>query len=500
MRSDSRENDGARIKAQFSQSGNITSHLSSSEPTLAALVRNRIWIKNPLAVFDSTTALTNDIAGGVVVAGNQIVERVPANGAPTEGCDETFDASDCVLLPGLINTHHHFYQTLTRAHSSGLNQPLFNWLQGLYPIWRHLTPELIQVSTELASAELLLSGCTTAVDHHYVFSDKLSNAIDVQAETTRQMGIRAVLTRGSMSLGTDDGGLPPQTVVQSDDAILADSERLVSRWHDSAADAMTQIALAPCSPFSVTPELLKQTASLAKANGVGLHTHLAETADENDYCLNAFGVRPLEHLANNGWLTPATWLAHGIHFDAGEIQLLADTGVSVAHCPSSNMMLGSGICRVQELRKAGVAVGLAVDGSASNDHSNLIQEVRECALLQRLRNGLDGTEGLQQTPLFAAEDALRIATSGGAAVLNRPLLGSLAVNAMADLALFRLTEPRFSGAQNPLAALVLGGAHQADHVMVNGQWRVLNQELLGVDLHALLNRHRAAAKSLWEQV
>lgn len=466
------------------------------DPKQWVTMQKSLWIQNPKAVFDPANE-GDGVAGGLVISGNRIVERVTGGCTPEQTYDAIFDASQCVLMPGLINTHHHFYQTLTRAHASGLDRPLFEWLQGLYPVWQHLTPALIKISTELAAAELLLSGCTTAVDHHYVFSDSLQEAIDVQAEACLNMGIRAVLTRGSMSLGEDQGGLPPQDIVQTDDLILKDSERLVNRWHNAAGDAMVQIALAPCSPFSVTPGLLKETAALANQLEVGLHTHLAETADENAFCIENFGVRPLEHMANNDWLTTKTWFAHGIHFTKEEIRSLGTAGVGIAHCPSSNMMLGSGICRVPELQQAGVSVGLAVDGSASNDHSNLVQEVRECALLQRLRDGLLGEEQFAQSPLFAPEDALRVATLGGAKLLDRADLGSLAVGAVADLALFALSEPRFSGVQTPVAGLILSGAHRAEHVMVNGVWRVLDAHLVNTDLDKLLCDHQAAAESLW---
>lgn len=458
-----------------------------------------LWISHPRAVFDPQAEAEDDTGGGIVIEGNRIVERVPRGGSPVRPHCQTFDASDCVLLPGLINTHHHFYQTLTRAHPAGLNRPLFNWLKGLYPIWRYLDAELIRVSTQLACAELLLSGCTTTVDHHYVFSETLTDAIDIQATTCRELGIRSVLTRGSMSLGEREGGLPPQSIVQTDEKILADSERLISVWHDTADDAMTQVALAPCSPFSVTPELLKATAQLAREHHVGLHTHLAETQDENDFCLEQFGQRPLDHLENCGWLQPGTWFAHGIHFEPSEISRLGAAQVGIAHCPSSNMMLGSGIARVPELVAAGVRVGLGVDGSASNDHSNLIQEVRECALLQRLRDGLAGPEHLPQDSLFSPEDALKIATHGGAELLGRPTLGSLGIDSVADLALYRLDEPRFSGVHDPIAGLVLGGAHRASHVMVNGLWRVRDATLVDFDIDSLIAQHQSAARRLWQR-
>ncbi len=454
----------------------------------------RWWIRAPLISFDPVDGAASD--GGLVVAGNTIEERIPAGGAPTNPVDHELDARDCVLLPGLINTHHHFYQTLTRAYRQALGKPLFEWLTALYPVWRHLTPAMIDVSTRLACAELLLSGCTTSVDHHYVFPDGLEDAVDLQAAAAGAMGLRVVLTRGSMSLGERDGGLPPDAVVQDDETILADSERLIARWHDPAPEAMCQVALAPCSPFSVRPELLRDTATLAARHDVGLHTHLAETEDENTFCLERFGRRPLEHLEACGWLDARTWLAHGIHFTAAELTRLGTAGVGIAHCPSSNMFLGSGICPVAELEAAGANVGIGVDGSASNDSSNMIQEVRQAMLLQRLRAGLDEPAGLPAAQIAGHEEALAWATTGGARLLRRNLLGRLAPGSVADLALFSLRETRFSGADDPLAALLTSGAHQAAHVMVNGEWRVLNGSLANADLEKLMARHRAEARHL----
>ncbi|MEM7079145.1 MAG: 8-oxoguanine deaminase [Pseudomonadota bacterium] len=462
----------------------------------------RLWLRQPRAVYDPLAAQPDtpvDVAGGLVVdvGDGRIVERIPAGGRPSQACD-VFDARGLVLLPGLINTHHHFYQTLTRAYDKALNKPLFGWLTSLYPVWQHLTDEMIDVSTRMAVAELLLSGATTVVDHHYVFSATLANAIDTQAAACAEMGIRAILTRGSMSLGASAGGLPPDAVVQGDDEIMQDSERLIARWHDAAPHAMCQIVLAPCSPFSVRPELLRATADLAARHGVGLHTHLAETHDEDAFCMAQFGARPVDHLEGCGWLRPGTWFAHGIHFQPQEIARLGAAGVGVAHCPTSNMMLGSGICCVSELQRAGVAVGLGVDGSASNDHSNLIQEARAALYAQRLRAGLGGAEGTSSEALFGHLEALRIATRGGAELLGRDELGSLSVGSAADLALYALDEPRFSGAQNALAALLLSGAHRACDVMVRGRWRVRAGRLVGVDLRALQARHDKLAHQLWD--
>ncbi|HEU4546528.1 MAG TPA: amidohydrolase family protein, partial [Microlunatus sp.] len=323
---------------------------------------DRIWFQNPLAVF---TATGDDASGGVVVEGSQIVEIVPAGATPVGGHDRVFDASRHVILPGLINTHHHFYQTLTRAWAPVVNAPLFPWLTNLYPVWARLTPRDLELATTVALAELLLSGCTTAADHHYLFPAGMESAIDVQVEVARRLGVRVLLTRGSMTLGERDGGLPPQSTVQDADVILADSERLITTYHQRGPGAMVQIGLAPCSPFSVTREIMRDTAALAEHHDVRLHTHLAETIDEEDFCREMFGLRTVDYLDSVGWLSSRTWLGHGIHFDDAEVARLGAAGVGVAHCPTSNMRLASGICRAVELEEAGAPVGLGVDGSAS---------------------------------------------------------------------------------------------------------------------------------------
>ena len=442
------------------------------------------WIKRPSAIF---TANDLDAAGGIVVRDDRIVELVGMGEEPLTPVGDVFDASDRVLLPGLINGHHHFYQTLTRACPPALNKPLFGWLKSLYPVWANLTEEAIAVSTRLALAELMLSGCTTASDHHYLFSSALTRAIDVQAEAAAELGVRVVLTRGSMSLSVEDGGLPPRSVTESEDTILAESERLIRRYHDGAPHAMRQIALAPCSPFSVTSELMRATARLARAHGVRLHTHLAETRDENDFCLAKFGMRPLDYLEDAGWLDGDVWLAHGIHFTQAEIARLGAAGAGVCHCPSSNMVLGSGICPVNDLLSAGVPVGLGVDGSASNDASNLMQEVRQALLVGRLRYGADSV---------THRSVLRLATRGSADLLGRPELGELRPGAAADIALFDLDELRFSGHGDPLAALVLCGASRVSDLMIAGSWRVRGGELQDVDPDALTHEHRRIAGSI----
>ena len=441
----------------------------------------RIWIKNPLAIF------ADNSRGGVVVEDSLIVECIASGSQPEKPCDHIEDASEHVVLPGFINTHHHFYQTLTRAYGPALNKELFAWLKTLYPIWARLTPEFLEVATQLALAELLLSGCTTASDHHYLFPRGLEEAIDVQFQVANEMGVRVTLTRGSMDLSVRDGGLPPESTVQDADVILSDCERVIDLYHDGNAGSHCQIGLAPCSPFSVTEEVMRGSAILAQKNNVRLHTHLAETQDENEFCQREFRCRPLDYLEDMGWISDQVWLAHGIHFNDSEIERLGKAGMSITHCPGSNMLLASGICRAAELEDAGVNVGIGVDGSASNDASNMFQEVRMALQIQRL---LYGAARIKHT------DVIRWATEGSARCLGREDIGEIRVGKQADLAMFKLDELRFSGAGDPLAALVLCGAHRADRVMVGGQWRVIDGEILNLDINEVMNNHQQAAKLL----
>ena len=448
------------------------------------MAATRIWIKNPLAIF---TANDLDASGGLVIEDGRITEVLGAGQQPSTPCKQTFDAREHVLLPGLINTHHHFYQTLTRAWAPVVNQPLFPWLKTLYPVWARLTPEKLALASKVALAELLLSGCSTAADHHYLFPGGLENAIDVQVEAVRELGMRAMLTRGSMSLGEADGGLPPQQTVQQGEVILADSQRLIGQYHQRGDGAQIQIALAPCSPFSVTQEIMRQSAELAEELDVRLHTHLAETLDEEDFCLQRFGLRTVDYLDSVGWLGPRTWLAHGIHFNPDEIARLGAAGTGICHCPSSNMRLASGICPSAELEAAGAPLGLGVDGSASNDTSNMILEARQALYIQRLRYGAE-----QITP----QRVLGWASKGSAKLLGRSDIGELAVGKQADLALFKLDELRFSGSHDPLSALLLCGADRTDRVMIGGNWRVIDGQIEGLDVAQLIADHRQAAKQL----
>ncbi|TRO23712.1 8-oxoguanine deaminase [Ectopseudomonas mendocina] len=448
------------------------------------MAATRIWIKNPLAIF---TANDLDASGGLVIEDGRIVEVLSKGQQPAAPCQQVFDAREHVVLPGLINTHHHFYQTLTRAWAPVVNQPLFPWLKTLYPVWARLTPEKLALASKVALAELLLSGCSTAADHHYLFPGGLENAIDVQVEAVRELGMRAMLTRGSMSLGEADGGLPPQQTVQQGEVILADSQRLIGQYHERGEGAQIQIALAPCSPFSVTQEIMRQSAELAEELDVRLHTHLAETLDEEDFCLQRFGLRTVDYLDSVGWLGSRTWLAHGIHFNPDEITRLGAAGTGICHCPSSNMRLASGICPSVELEAAGAPLGLGVDGSASNDASNMILEARQALYIQRLRYGAE-----QITP----QRVLGWASKGSAKLLGRSDIGELAVGKQADLALFKLNELRFSGSHDPLSALLLCGADRADRMMIGGTWRVIDGQIEGLDVAQLIADHRQAAREL----
>ncbi|ERJ19605.1 hydroxyatrazine ethylaminohydrolase protein [Salinisphaera shabanensis E1L3A] len=442
-----------------------------------------IWIKNPLSI------LAENAGGGIVVDGARIVELVPSGQTPQAHVDSVYDAGEHVVIPGMINTHHHFFQTLTRAFPPALNKELYPWLGSLFPFWKHLTPEMMRLAVRVAMAELLLSGCTTVMDHHYLYPKGLDDkAVDIEAEEARALGLRAVLTRGSMDQAGRPGDVQPESVVQPTEHILLESERILNTYHETGDGAMLQIALAPCTLLSCTQELMRESARLARRHGALLHTHMAETTGEVDYCVEHYGCRSADYMEDVEWLANDVWLGHGIHFDDHEIAKLGKAGVGIAHCPSSNMILASGTCRATDLERAGCSIGLGVDGSASNDCSNLMQEVRQAFFLQRLATDA-------QTVTHA--DALRWATLGSAKCLGRANdLGSIEVGKQADLALFKLDELRFSGHGDPLAAIVLCGAHRADRVMVAGRWVVEDGAIPGMDIGHLIHDHTAAAKVL----
>jgi len=405
--------------------------------------------------------------------------------------DEVIDARGCIVLPGFVNTHHHFYQTLTRVIPAAQDAVLFDWLKTLYPIWAELTPDDVFVSTQLALTELLLSGCTTSSDHHYLWPN--GARLDDQFAAADTIGVRFHGARGSMSLGESQGGLPPDRVTEDEAAILRDSRRVVETFHDPARFAMRRVVLAPCSPFSVTPELMRQSAALARSFGtamnVHLHTHLAETQDEEQFCLARFGYRPGDYAEHLEWTGDDVWHAHCVHLNQAEIDVFARTRTGVAHCPTSNMRLASGIAPVRALRDAGVPVGLGVDGSASNDGSHLLNEVRQCLLLQRV---------LGNPHAMTAREALEIATRGGATVLGRDDIGVLAPGMAADLVAFRLDTLWHAGGavHDPVAALVFCQPQPVDWALVNGALRVRDGQPLGLDLVELVQRHNRAARAL----
>jgi 8-oxoguanine deaminase len=385
-----------------------------------------------------------------------------------------------------VNTHHHLYQTLTRALPETQDVELFDWLRTLYPIWAGLTGEAAYVSAKIGLAELMLSGCTTVTDHLYLFPGDASIADEIGA--ARELGVRFHPSRGSMSLGKSRGGLPPDAIVEDEDAILADTARSVERFHDPAPYSMCRIVVAPCSPFSVTPDLMRASARFARERGLTLHTHVAETLDEEAYCLRHFGVRPIELMRQLEWVGPDTWFAHCVHLSDEEIASLASTGTGVAHCPSSNMRLGSGIAPIRALVDAGAKVGLAVDGSASNDAGHMLAEARQAMLLQRVKLGAGA---------MSAAEALCMATRGGAKVLGRDDIGRLAPGMAADFVGVRLEQLAYAGAQaDPLAALVFCAPQQVDVSVIDGRVVVEAGRLLGVDLDDLVAHHNALAKEL----
>jgi 8-oxoguanine deaminase len=432
-----------------------------------------------------------DAENQVLHGGYLYVERGEIRGIGTGGgrlpkAERVIDGRHAIAIPGLVNTHHHLYQTLTRAYAPAANARLFDWLRALYPVWARIDEECVHVAALAGMAELMLSGCTTASDHHYLFPRGQNHLIEAQIDAARRIGIRFHPTRGSMSVGRSKGGLPPDSVVQGEDRILRDSERLIARYHDPAPGSMLRLALAPCSPFSVSPQLMQATAQLARRHGVRLHTHLAETRDEEAYCLSRFGKRPLDLLEAVGWLSADTWLAHGIFFNRGEVKRLGRAGVGIAHCPSSNMRLGSGCARVPELRRAGCPVGLGVDGSASNDSSHMLAEARQALLLQRLRRGAAAMSVL---------DALRMATVEGARCLGRDDIGSLEPGKRADIAMFDLRGAGYSGAGDAVCALLLCAPAQVSTLVIEGRVVVNGGELQTIGLETVLRRHhRLAAK------
>jgi cytosine/adenosine deaminase-related metal-dependent hydrolase len=447
-----------------------------------------------LATFDDQEREITD--GGLIIK-DGFIEQVGVTSELPDTADEVLDLEGHVVLPGLINTHHHFYQTLTRAVPAAQDANLFNWLVTLYPIWARMQPEDIYISTITALAELALSGCTTASDHLYIFPN--GSRLDDQIEAGLEIGLRLHASRGSMSLGESQGGLPPDSVVEDEDFILNDSQRLVEAYHDPNPGSLTQVVLAPCSPFSITGDLMVASAALARQYGVQLHTHLAETEDEERFCIELFGHRPVAYMEQVDWIGSDVWFAHSVHVNEAEINQYAQTGCGVAHCPSSNMRLASGIAPILKMLTAGVKVGLGVDGSASNDGSHMLGEARQAMLLSRLGAGLEGASlsGEDASPLMTARQALRIATRGSAAVLGRDDIGSLEVGKCGDFFAVNLEQLNLSGAlHDPLSALVFCAPVNADYTVVGGKFVVKEGHLLTVDRPPHIEKHHQRARRL----
>jgi cytosine/adenosine deaminase-related metal-dependent hydrolase len=452
--------------------------------------------RNSLLIRDIHTLVTMDDkgtrhSGGYIYIEDGAIRKIGKTVPAGLRAQRIVRANTCVAIPGLVNTHHHLFQTLTRACRDTADAELFEWLTKNYPKWAHIDEEAVHVAALVGMAELMLSGCTTTTDHHYLFPKGETKLIDAQIAAARKIGIRFHPTRGSMDVGKSKGGLPPDSVVQSEDEILADCERVVRKFHDASPGSMLRVALAPCSPFTSSTSLMIQTAELAEKLDVRLHTHMAETKDEEVYCLKRFKKRPLEFMEDLGWMSERTWVAHGIHFTGAEVRRLGRARVGVAHCPTSNMRLASGICPALALQKAGSPVGLGVDGSASNDSSHLLAEARQALLLNRLAHG---------AAAIRVDEALHMATVGGAKCLGRENdIGTLGVGKRADIALFDLRDAGYSGAEDPMAALLLCAPQRAHTLVVNGRVVVENGRLTTVSLEPIVTRHRKIASNITGQ-
>ena len=430
-----------------------------------------------------------EIADGGLFAVDGIIRQVGTTDELPETADRVLDLRDHVVVPGLVNTHHHFYQTLTRAIPAAQDAGLFDWLRALYPIWARIGPDDVRVATQVALAELALSGCTTAADHQYLFPN--GSSLGDQFEAAAGMGLRFHGSRGSMSLGESSGGLPPDAVVEDEQAIVDDMVAMIDRHHDPAIGSMAQVVVAPCSPFSVSLDLMRESAELARDKGVMLHTHLAETMDEEEYCLEHHGRRPVELMADVGWVGDDVWYAHAVFATAAEIDLMGRSRTGVAHCPTSNMRLASGLAPVRTYLASGVRVGLGVDGSASNDGSHLLAEARQAMLLARL----DAAPSMSGGELLSARAALEMATRGGAEVLGRSDIGSLEVGKCADFVAISLDRLESAGpGHDPLAAVVFAAPVKVDHTYVHGRPVVSDGELVNADVGRLIEDHAAAVR------
>jgi cytosine/adenosine deaminase-related metal-dependent hydrolase len=409
-----------------------------------------------------------EIEGGWVFARDGMIAEVGSGDPPP--ADEVINSPNCVAVPGLVNAHDHMYQWATRGYAP--DGTLFEWLRALYQVWARIDADIVRVAARAAMSRLLLSGCTLSTDHHYVFPRGRAGIFEALVDAARELGLRFHPCRGSMSLGESKGGLPPDSVVEDEDSILADTESMIERFHDPKPGSMCRVAVAPCSPFSVTPELMRESAALARRHGLRMHTHVAETLDEEKFCLERFGKRPMELMEDLGWTGDDVWYAHGIHLNDAEVGRVAETKTGIAHCPSSNMRLGAGACRVADLVRAGARVGLGVDGSASNEDANIAMEVHQALLLARVNGGPNALD---------ARNAWRLATSGGAECLGRDDCGALAPGKCADVALFRIDDLAHAGIADPLAGLALAPPARAAAVIVNGRVVVFDGRLLTAD-------------------
>jgi 8-oxoguanine deaminase len=426
---------------------------------------------------------TEHTTGWVLVDGSEVV--AVGTGAEPAGVDRV-DLAGAVVTPGLVNTHHHLYQTLTRARAQQAD--LFTWLRELYPVWAELDAEAEYAAARTGLAELALSGCSTVFDHHYIFPRDRGGILEAEVQAARELGVRLVASRGSMDLGASDGGLPPDDLVEELDAVLADTERLHGLFHEAGPGARIQIAVAPCSPFSVTRRLMEESAALARRLGLVLHTHLAETVEEEAYCRELYGCSPVEYLDRLGWLDGDVWCAHCVHLSEGEVARFAATGTGVAHCPTSNLRIGAGVAPVRALVDAGVRVGLGVDGSASNERSDLFMEVKQALLVARGRGG---------PAAMTAREALRLGSRGGASVLGRHDIGSLERGKCADFAVWRTDGLEFGGSDDPVAALVFTAPHRVDRLYVGGSEVVRDGRLVHADEDEIAREHRVQARRLW---
>ena len=440
--------------------------------------RGTLYTNGHIVTMDD--ADTEFASGWILVEGAMIA----ATGSGTEPpAANRVDLKGAVVTPGLVNTHHHLYQTLTRARAQ--QGDLFTWLQELYPVWSRIDAEAEYAAARTGLAELALSGCTTVFDHHYVFPQGRDGLIEAEVQAAREIGVRIVASRGSMDLGASDGGLPPDELVEELDAVLAETERLAELLHEPGPGALVQLAVAPCSPFSVTGRLMEESATLARRLGLPLHTHLAETLEEEAYCLDLYGCRPVEYLDRLGWLAEDVWCAHCVHLSDHDLARFASTGTGVAHCPTSNLRLGAGVAPVHDMIDAGIRVGLGVDGSASNERGDLFLEVKQALLVARGRGGSDA---------MTAREAIRLGTRGGAAVLRRADIGSLEAGKCADFAVWRTDGLELGGADDLVAGLVFAGPHRVDRLVVGGEEVVRDGRLANADEAEIAQAHRLQAR------